>query len=680
MSSPRCSMKTAGAVSLLVGLATFSLSCSLVGQALSAVGGTGGLSAEATSPVSVQLEWTPVPGATLYRIEAGFEGLDFFAIAEVPGGQPNYTDYVAPGTSTITYRLVAVTEAGESAVGTSAVSMPALSPDPLTVEVQLFEPILPAIPTYDPLNPSASLPPGFDPNNPEAFDPSSLIQPVSTSQEIGPQGGSVSVTAPNQVVYTLEVPVGAVDQLMGFTLTPVRSIAGLPLSGGLVGAVRIQPDGLVFDIPATLTIEPPAVAPKPSAPLTVGFGVSPFSQEFYLHPLGSPAGSSERPDGAGYLASLIARPRAEGTSSSMTIGQGGTFGLGSASIGDVQAQARRVSSDSGEQMAQHNAQQQIANPQAAAASFEKTGGAILQNLAVADTAGRLARATSDLEQYWQDGGSEFNASLNASLIKLYISKVNALFNRAKGDCLTSDDLVASDIADKLQGSKSHFWKAVSAAYHEKYGAAGKSPLDDLVEGKRSCRFTLEITSAVKLEFDTGWIQAEVHTATPIQLRPERHGDPLVATSFRLYGHGSVEYLRYREKSKRCPESEWTQYPQVAITVDGLFPEFGSGGRVEDFWFSSWELGSNFTRMLGVRTTRDRQGCEVKTSIQGGGDLWSGAFVMLHHAEGLREWQSTSQSYPLVFTKKFKSYSIEVVDGGKLTEDATYTITIRRGSK
>lgn len=670
-------MKTIKAASFLAGLASFSMSCSLFSSALSMAGGNGGLSAEADSAVSVQLQWTPIPGATLYRIEVGFEGMDFFAITEVPGDQTSHTDFVAPGTSEITYRLVAVTATGEAAVGTLAVEMPALSPDPLTVEVQPFEPAILALPTYDPQNPSASLPPGFDPDNPAAFDPSSLIQPVSATQAIGPGGGTVSVTAPDQVAYTLDVPAGAVEQLIEFTLTPVKSIAGLPLSGGLVGAVRIQPDGLVFEVPATLTIEPAVVAPNQSASLTVGFAVSPFSQEFYLYPLASHAGSGSDPDVGGHLASLAARPWGDGPPSSMTVGQGGTYGLGAGSNGDVQAQARRLSSASGEQMAQHNAVQQIVSPQAAGAHFEKTGGGILQNLAVADTAGRLDRATSDLEQYWQDGGSEFNASLNASLIQLYVSKVSALFNRAKGDCLTGDDVVASDIADKLQEPKTHFWKQVAAAYREKYGAAGQTQLDELINGKMSCRFTLEFTSTVKLEFDTGWILAEVQTATPIVLRPERHGDPLVATSFRLYGHGAVEYLRYREKSKGCPETEWTQYPQVAIDVTALFPEF-SQGRLVDFSWRGWALGSNYTRMLGVNTTRDRQGCEIRTNLMGGGDLWSGGFVMLHQEAGLRGWLTTSQAYPLVFTKEFNT--ITPIEGAKLTEDAKYTITIHRGSK
>jgi len=655
-----------------------SLACGVVTNSLPGGAARGAFSAQASSPVSVDLEWKPVSGATGYRIDVGFEGEDFFTVAEVAGDQTSYTDFVLPGVTDITYRLVAVTEGGESEVGTSAVTLPPLTPDPVTVTVVLFEPTVVPLPTYDPSNPMGSLPPGFDPEHPEDFDPSSLMQPVSAAEEIGPEGGRVSVTAPDQVTYTLDVPAGAVAQPIRFTLTPVASIDGLPLSGGLFGAVRVQPEGMSYDVPAILTIDRPSASTNASAPLTVGFAVSPFSREFYLHPLVSTSGTSSHEDGGGPLADVSPRPSAQASSTGMTLGGGGTYGTGAGSGADVQRQAQRVPTDSGEQVAQHDAQQQFARPEKQAASLNETGISILIDMANADTGIQVDRTASRLEQYAEDNGLEYNADLNARLLQSFASKIKALITRSKGDCVTRDDLVAANLAEKIAAAASDFWKRVAETYRSKFGVDGQALLDDLVKGKSACVITLDITSTIKLETTEGWALAEVHTAVPIRLRHDRLGAP-TPTSYRLAGYGSVTYTRYEFKNKDCPITKVTQYPTVSIYTTGLFPEFDSTGHLADFRFEGWELGSNFTRSVGVTTSEDKKGCNRSANLLGGGDIWSGGFVLLHSPGGLRAWDFTSRSYPLVFAKKYANFSVVLpADAGTLTENATYTITIRRG--
>jgi hypothetical protein len=656
-----------------------SLSCAFVTQSLPGGAARGAFSAEAASPVSVDLEWNPVSGATGYRIEVGFEGVDFFPLDEVAGDQSSYTDFVLPGVTDLTYRLVAVTEAGESEVGTSAVNLPPLTPDPVTVTVKLFEPTIVPLPTYDPNNPMGSFPPGFDPEHPEDFDPSSLMQQVSAVEEIGPEGGRLSVTAPDQVTYTLDIPAGAVAQPIFFTLTPVASIDGWPLSGGLLGAVRIQPEGMSYDVPAILNIDRPSASTNASAPLTVGFAVSPFSRELYLHPLLSASETSSHQGGGGPLAAGLPGPAAQGGSTSMAVGGGGTFGTGAGSSADVQRQAQRVPTDSGEQVAQHNAQQQFARPEAQAASLNETGASILIQMVSADSASQVDRVASQLEQYWQDGGPKYNASLNAQLLQSFISKIKTLVTRSKGDCLTRDDLVAADLATKLSQPESDFWRSVADAYKTKFGVSGQTLLDDLVKGKAACRITLEFTSTVRLDPGNGWLMAEVKTVTPIQLQHDRIG-ATSSTSYRMSGYGSATYVRYEyQGTKGCPIVKVTQYPTVPIYVTGLFPEFDNAGRLANFSLMSWELGSGFPHTVDVTTSQDRKGCELTVGITGGGDLWSGSFVLLHYADGVKDWDLGSGGYPLVFTKRYVNYSVSIPGGaGKVTETATYTITIRRG--
>ncbi len=68
-------------------------------------------------------------------------------------------------------------------------------------------------------------------------------------------GGSISTTAQDGTVYTLTIPPDALVSDETITLTPVTAVDGMPLSGGLSGAVNFEPDGLSLLEPATLEIQ-----------------------------------------------------------------------------------------------------------------------------------------------------------------------------------------------------------------------------------------------------------------------------------------------------------------------------------------------------------------------------------------------------------------------------------------
>jgi hypothetical protein len=686
---------------ILIGLLLiFSTACSLGGFAAdgSSTGSSdnpastmGNLQAQAASPASILLSWDPIAGADGYSLEVQFGDSDFVPAADIPAEATSYEHFVLPGTTDISYRLEAATASGSRDVGTASLTLPPLEPNPTTVETELAQPTV-GIPGFDPntglppgfdpnnpgsFDPSTMMPPGFDPDNPDSFDMGSLMQDPSVAQEIGPDGGSVSVTAPDGAVYTLDVPAGATDQPVTFTLTPVKSIGGLPLSGGLLGAVQVKPEGFEFNLPARLTMEPAARDTNPAAPLTVGFAVSPFGQEFFLYPLAS--AQTGATGATPHLARLVPSPKAQTSSSSMSIDSGATYGVGSGSLQDVQNQARRVPSNSADQASQHNAQQQYVNPERAAASFLETAWNIQISIANADRASRMSSVTSQLEKYWQDGGSKFNPETNQALIDRYVTRIKGVFDRSKGDCLTSDDAVASDLAQKMHDGANDFWKAVQQAYQSKYGEEGKKLIDDLASGKRSCRYTLEFTSTIRLENGKDWAEAKVHTAAPIEMLHTRGLMATAPTRYRLAGFGDIKYDSYEFKSKGCPVAKVTQYPEVAINVVGLYPEFQVDGHLFDFLWAGTELGANWTRDIGARANQDKNGCDMTIALMGGGDLWSGGFALLHSDSGMINWSPSSGGYPLVFTKKIEDQTVLVPSGGKLIENATYTITIDRAT-
>ncbi len=110
--------------------------------------------------------------------------------------------------------------------------------------------------------------------------------------EFGPEGGSLSASAADGTTFVLRIPPGALDFSETITMTPALSLMGLPLSGGLAGAVNLEPAGLSFYTPATLTITPSAAAPVDMR--TVGFAFNAAGDGFHLRPLArSPAAAPQ---------------------------------------------------------------------------------------------------------------------------------------------------------------------------------------------------------------------------------------------------------------------------------------------------------------------------------------------------------------------------------------------------
>lgn len=99
---------------------------------------------------------------------------------------------------------------------------------------------------------------------------------------IGPQGGTLSATAADGTRFELSVPAEALDFSETITMTLVLRAENLPLSGGLIGAVSLEPAGLAFYEPATLRIIPATLAPGYQ---TIGFAYNGSGEQFHLRPL-----------------------------------------------------------------------------------------------------------------------------------------------------------------------------------------------------------------------------------------------------------------------------------------------------------------------------------------------------------------------------------------------------------
>jgi len=110
----------------------------------------------------------------------------------------------------------------------------------------------------------------------EAFSASAAVVQVTLdaslakTQAIGPPGGSIQLTDAQGTRFVVAFPAQALPAVTDITVTPVAAISGLPFSGGLKAAVRIEPEGLIPAKTVRLTITPASAVP-PAQQLTFSF-------------------------------------------------------------------------------------------------------------------------------------------------------------------------------------------------------------------------------------------------------------------------------------------------------------------------------------------------------------------------------------------------------------------------
>jgi hypothetical protein len=128
----------------------------------------------------------------------------------------------------------------------------------------------------------------FPPFVPDPLDVGVAVDPArSATALVTPSaGGTISATGADGTSYTLVVPPNALFDAVTVRMTPVTAIEGSPLSGGLVGAVQLEPAGLRLADVATLAVVPVQAI---DAATTVGFGTEHAGTDFHLLP-GSLAG------------------------------------------------------------------------------------------------------------------------------------------------------------------------------------------------------------------------------------------------------------------------------------------------------------------------------------------------------------------------------------------------------
>jgi hypothetical protein len=269
----------------------FSFACNFATGLTNGGNGPKNFTAALTAPDVVLLTWDAVEGATGYILELSIDKGDSVSIVALPPERTNYEDLTAPELGNLTYQVQVIMESGPA--GTSQVSIESgeRQPNPLTV-----------IPEYDEKN--------------------------ATTTMIGTEGGTASLIDANKVEYTLVIPQGALSADTEIRMTAVSAIQDWPLDGNQLGAVRLEPEGLVLNDAAILAIGIPFDV-NPALAI-VGYEFDVNGQEFHLQPSDDENGLTNKlPAMGAHLASLALQKPNHNVS--MPVGNFKVSGVGQAS-------------------------------------------------------------------------------------------------------------------------------------------------------------------------------------------------------------------------------------------------------------------------------------------------------------------------------------------------------------
>jgi hypothetical protein len=616
----------------------------------------GDLKAKSTSPVSVQLNWQAVTGASGYRLEVRLGDHEYISVAELPGDQTAYEAFPVPEDSQLTYRLQAVTAVGQNIVGTIDVRTPQATPNPLTVQAKEYEAPTLVMPTIDPnnpnLDPSSLFPPGFDPDHPENFDPSTLIKPVSASAEIGMEGGEVVVTTPNGITYTLAIPANSLDDTTSISLTPIENIDGLPFTGGLVGAVRIEPEGLDFEIPATLTITRSDGSPVPNGMKNFSFAFEGEGQEFRLHPFAPPDAFSMNP-GSSQTNVLFVRAALASEDGGISIPNSQTYGTVTGTL----KEARQVVQNNAPTDSGANFQNALAYAQqedeglTPIPSKAQLGDALLVKTQNGVTWDDLTKSLHKLEEFQKSLGNDpaMKGQIDAIWDAL-LERLNKMLENNKDECFTRDDFNAHALVSQMVNAKrKSFGEQMAVRFKNKFG---ETILKEISNNTKNCVVNLEINSRVKADTPAVTFISEVNgTIKNLKFKYGRGKTYLT-------GKGQVSYLPIDVKPNGNTSAAWCD-PWVplnditaTVTIDRLEPIFyprtsaSEGGALKDFKLSFTPRDDTMPMFKGTCTAIwDGKKTVTTTTIPlryGKGSIWGGTFTVAHMAEaqtgGIIGWQ------------------------------------------
>jgi hypothetical protein len=606
-----------------------------------------------------------VDGATGYRIENQFGDSEWFTLVELPGDQLAYEDFLTPSDTELNYRLTPLEAGQEGRALSTSVTTPEVVPNPYRVTVKLEEPdysdIGLDIPGFDPetFDPST-----FDPSTLDfsAFDPENLDlstlqpEPVAAIGRIGPEGGSLSVTGKNGVTYTLDVPTGALLFSTLLVMTPVAEIEGYPFTGGYFAAVEMRPQGINFEIPATLTIQlsdEVSAARDPSPNLVeVAFAFYGSGEEFHLTPRDTAGGVARSAPGRGY--GKLAMPAA-GPSQTITVAirKVQSVGAGSAAPGQPREHAADHPTNSDTANAdQKSAASQIDDELAPLKEelsdeerreldeqYSRTFSEVQRAMSAAQTARALTPALYlfEVELFNSKRFNEYLQDVDRQI--LWDTAVASLYrNLGTVNCPSDEAAAIQQLVRRLKQAGTPFWAELARRFKQEYGEKGQQLLQK-IEALQSCNVKLELDSTAYYSDETCRAEFKVHAEIPLTWHYDTKGY--------LQGAGNLEYSNpnnlpvsqgFDPGKEECLEIKIKDVNTAVFQVTRLVPQF-EGDLVSDWNLEIWSVAGESSQLCRTIIDKDYvppakvSGC---VPLPGGGekDAWGGLVKLVELNEGI----------------------------------------------
>ncbi len=534
----------------------------------------------------------------------------------------------------------------------------------IILEGCLFSNLQPIRDSTPPSTPAPTLP-NIIPTQIPAFNPLTVNVTLDESQALAevikPEGDELTLTGSGNVRFTLTIPNGALAEEKQIRILPVTSIQGLPMSGGLVGGVQIEPEGLTLLQPATLKIEIPASSETNNL---VGFSYQGQGKEFHFHPF------KIDPEGISFQITRL-----------------GGYGAGAATQTDLDAQAERLPDSPIDQVNQQAAgllaQAYMSGQALPEEKLAEIYGPLFNDIllprlkaAEMDDAGLEGAMSDFLEVAHQVTWLGLQDRLQKELLQDYASLSTALknsFEQAAQRCAQDTDI--------SQGRMmlSRLKEIALLSTDPGFDASGYS-LQEKSEPIQSCfTFQLQLDSTVTWNFvASSTIKAQNSAYVTLKLDPQ---------TMTYSGHGTLEYKDYSLEFTG-DMAEINQYCKVS--QENASASFDVVDSKIDFGVTDSRMPAVQIAMMVVPSPSGANinySCEIEGSAftQAMPEFfpeWYNGFILVHEdqkmenwgpdgvtAYAFTDWQTTDGQ---VLAKLAQTYSA-ISDAGPVSEDLSMQI-------
>ena len=656
---------------------------------------SGKLSAESTSPFSVMLTWEAETDAQGYLVSVKFSSDDFLPLAFLAENQTEYEDFPAPSDTEMSYRVQAIKNHALDEGDSVTIKTPPAQPNPLNLTVNAFEPMTSfEMPTIDPNDPTSFDPstiPGYDPETGEfdfeAFMQGQGFEPTSVSEEIGPEGGTLTITNPDGVTFTLTIPPDALPDAVIISLEPVESIEGFPLSGGMFAAVNILPDRLELYEPAVLTIDFPEEISVPEGMAVMNFSYFGSGYDFHFIPKYEDGAAASRLSGGKLLVTIPFQNSAGSSSAKSSKVQ--SVGVGAGTPGEMrETMTNNTPNSKTAQDSNQGAASQIDDelaplvppPDDELAPLEdipwqaKEAKSIEMAAAAAGKPEEVIRVINRFKKFLDSHGDtpEMEKYNDAVWNELLVA-TKAMFEANKKKCLSKDDMIIQGVAAEMLIPVGKFWKKFADKFKAKYGS---KLLEDISNHVKECKLFLTINSTLIYDYKGNGITATINSTIPLKYKVG--GDDGI---YVLWGIGALKYTYFEAHGPGCKNVSLDTFDGSKFILDELRPIFDANDNLVNFEMKSYSLQG--------KQKSGKAYCEegVGTGVTDGktGDAWSGIYTASHWPNRwlIDMWEMTHLEYGESgdLAKKL----LEVTNGsafpdGKYGENTTYTVVKKETKK